>query len=1493
MPLDGLFDAHPDPALIIRSGRFMAANRAAQALLGLADKGGARPGPSILGCRRWPKDGATLDMPGDCGMNRGYQVSRSRIKWEGQAADLLLLRILPSRITPETGDLLEEAMDAGHFGMWEYDVTNDALSLSPEAARIFGLKHSDFPAPLQRFLDVVHPDDLEAFMAARAKPLEDGRLFRTTHRIVLPDGSVRHIRQVVRQVETHEGIRRNGLCQDVTEIHSSEAERRHMARLLRLAGRAARLGGWRLDRASGRCIWTDASYEICGLPRGSVINEPLPLELAPLLDRVRIRSAIERSLTTGEPVDETCRIHIPDVGEKWINIVGEAEQDAAARVVALNGALIDVSDRIAVRERNRMLSRRLLETLENISDAFIMLNPDFTFVYLNGEAGRLLQRDRRQLLRRSFWEAFPEADSLLRKQFGKALKTGRMMEIEALIPSLDRALKLRMHPVSEGLALHLQDITESRQTELALRESEERFRLAARATRDVIYNWNVLTGNHWWSEAVTERFGYDPGDLEEGFAGWGERVHPEDRDAVISDMFAAIEGDANNWVAEYRFFRADGSIAHVVDRGYIQRDNKGQALRMVGSMSDVTVRKELELALQKAAQEAEAARAQLMTAIEALSDAFVVFDTEDRLVYCNSSYHEFYPGIADVLVPGKRFEDIVRTGLERGIYDVPAGGEEAWLATTMQAHRKDNTPLDIPLTDGRWLRMIEMSLPDGGRVGVRFNITALKSAERRLADIIEGAQVGTWELDLGTGFQTVNQRWAGLLGYALEELEPVTLDLFERLMHPDDLADLKHAQQLTLETGQDSFENELRLRHREGHWVWMLSRGRVVRRAPDGSAQIMAGVHLDITERKALEAALTGERDFLASLMETSITGVVALDEYGSIVFSNREAESILGLQPEQAVGLMFDDPDWNISKLDGTPCPAKDLPGAKVLSSGKSMRDSRFGIDLPDGTRRLISVNASPISAPGMVARVVCSLADITASVENEQRFRAIAEVASDVIYVYDPVRETMDFSEGLRRVFGHAWVGQQKTPSPMLEAVHPDDRKRVTESFDAFLNSRESRWHGEYRMRRADGSYAMVESNAVAIRDTEGGLMRVIGSLLDVTEQREIEARLVQAQKLEAIGQLTGGVAHDFNNLLTIILGNAELIGDSTELPSQIRSAANTIERAAERGAELTSSLLSFARRQPLAPRVLDLGRQMEELSALLQRTLPSNVELVLSCPPDLWLAEADPGKLNAALLNLALNACDAMPKGGVLRIACENAVLEPDRAAPEMPVGEHLRVSVSDNGAGMTQEVLERAFEPFFTTKASGRGSGVGLSMVYGFARQSGGHATIHSTPDEGTTVSIYLRRSTAAAADGGEDESNSPLPRGEGEHVLVVEDDKAVRRHVSETLAGLGYRVSSVTRADEALVLLQDQRGIKLLFTDLAMPGPMNGHELARAARQAFPDLKILFTSGNAGAGQGKGGDAAENAQLLVKPYRRADLARKLREALDAAESTGQG
>lgn len=1488
MPMEGLFHAHPDPALVIRSGRFMAANRAALTLLGLEGKADARPGPSILGCRRWPKDGATLDMSGTGGVKHGYQVSRSRIEWDGQAADLLLLRALPVRIMPETEDLLEEALAAGHFGMWEYDVANDLLNLSPEAARIFGLKHSDFPAPLQRFLDIVHPDDKAAFMAERARAAEGGHLLKTTHRIVRPDGTVRHIRQISRQIETPEGVRRHGVCQDVTEIHSAEAERSQMERLLRLAGQAARLGGWRLERASGRCIWADASYEICGLPKGSAISEPLPLELAPELDRVRIRSAIERSLTTGEPIDETCRIHIPDGDEKWINIVGEAEQDAASRVVALNGALIDVSDRIAVRERNRQLSRRLLETLENISDAFIMLNPDFTFVYLNGEAGRMLQRDRRQLLRRSFWEAFPEADSLLRTQFDEALRSGHMMETEAVIPSLGRALKLRMHPVSEGLALHLQDITESRHTEMALRESEERFRLAASATRDVIYNWNVLTGKHWWSEAVTERFGYAPGVLQDGLAGWGDRVHPEDREAVLADMHAALESNARNWTGEYRFFRADGSIAHVVDRGYIQRDDKGQALRMVGSMSDVTERKELELALHKAAQEAEAARTQLMMAIEALSDAFVVFDAEDRLVYCNSSYHEFYPGIADVLVPGNHFEDIVRTGLERGIYDVPAGGEEAWLAATMQAHRKDNTPLDIPLADGRWLRMIEMSLPDGGRVGVRFNITALKSTERRLADIIEGAQAGTWELDLDTGFQTVNQRWARLLGYTLEEMEPVTLATFERLVHPDDLANLKDAQQLILETGQDSFENELRMRHREGHWIWMLSRGRVVRRAPDGTARVMAGVHLDITERKALESALTGERDFLASLMEASITGVIALDEYGTIVFSNREAESILGLRPGQAVGLMFNDPIWNTTKLDGGPCPVEDLPVAKVLSSGKSVRDSRLGIAMPDGSRRLISVNASPISAPGMVARVVCSVADITATVESEERFRAIAEVASDVIYAYDPVGDTMDFSEGLRRVFGHTWVGKKKTPSPMIEAIHPDDRKRVTESFDVFLNSRESRWHGQYRMRRADGSYAMVESNAVAIRDPEGGLMRVIGSLLDVTEQRETEARLVQAQKLEAVGQLTGGVAHDFNNLLTIILGNAELIGEAAELPSHIRSAANTIERAAERGSDLTSSLLSFARRQPLAPRALDLSRQMQELSTLLQRTLPSNVELVVSCPPDLWAVEADPGKLNAALLNLALNACDAMPKGGQLRIACENAVLEPDRAAPEMPVGEHLRVSVSDTGTGMAQEVLERAFEPFFTTKAPGKGSGVGLSMVYGFARQSGGHATIQSSADAGTTVSIYLRRSTATPADSGAPENDAPLPRGEGEQVLVVEDDRAVRRHVTETLAGLGYRVSSVAHADEALALLQDQRGIKLLFTDLAMPGPMNGHELARSARQLFPQLKILFTSGNAGAGQGAGGDPAENAPLLVKPYRRADLARKLREALDVED-----
>ncbi|QRN93593.1 response regulator [Archangium violaceum] len=384
---------------------------------------------------------------------------------------------------------------------------------------------------------------------------------------------------------------------------------------------------------------------------------------------------------------------------------------------------------------------------------------------------------------------------------------------------------------------------------------------------------------------------------------------------------------------------------------------------------------------------------------------------------------------------------------------------------------------------------------------------------------------------------------------------------------------------------------------------------------------------------------------------------------------------------------------------------------------------------------------------------------------------------------------------------------------------------------------------------------------------------------------ERRKTEALLHQSQKMEAVGKLTGGVAHDFNNLLQVIAGNLQLLQREVEGNERAMTRVQTAARAVDRGAKLASQLLSFARRQPLQPLVVNLSRLVRGMDELLRRTLGEDVQLETVTAGGLWNTAIDPNQLENVILNLAINARDAMDNNGKLTIEVSNAMLDDRycRAHPEVLPGQYVLVAVSDTGTGMTPEVMERAFEPFFTTKPEGRGTGLGLSMVYGFVKQSGGHIKLYSEVGHGTTIKLYLPR--ALEAESADAKVVTGPIMGGTETILVVEDDAEVRATVVEMVTELGYRVLKAVDAQSALVILQSGVPIDMLFTDVVMPGPVRSPELAKQARTLIPDIEVLFTSGYTENAIVHGGRLDAGVQLLSKPYSREDLARKLRQLLD--------
>jgi PAS domain S-box-containing protein len=506
----------------------------------------------------------------------------------------------------------------------------------------------------------------------------------------------------------------------------------------------------------------------------------------------------------------------------------------------------------------------------------------------------------------------------------------------------------------------------------------------------------------------------------------------------------------------------------------------------------------------------------------------------------------------------------------------------------------------------------------------------------------------------------------------------------------------------------------------------------------------------------------------------------------------------------------------------------------------------------------------------------------------DSERRFRLLVESVTDyAIYMLDTNGIIIKWNPGAERLKGYTAeeiIGQHVS----LFYTDEDRESGVPTKMIATVTETSKHEAEGWRVRK-DGSTFWASVVIESIRDEEGTLIGFAKVTRDLTNKRAAEEQLRQAQKMEAIGQLTGGVAHDFNNLLTIISGNLEILQrrlserGETQLQRFVKSAMHGSSRAAA----LTHQLLAFSRRQPLQPQSVSVNTLITGTSEMLRRTLPENIAIETVLTGGVWLTFVDPNQLENCLLNLAVNARDAMPEGGKLTIEAANVYLDENYAAiATVPAGQYVGIFVSDTGKGMAPEVLSQAFDPFFTTKDIGQGTGLGLSQVYGFVKQSGGHVKIYSEVDAGTTIRIYLPRLVSADIPKEVQPASSDAARGEGETILVVEDETDVRAFAVEMLLELGYRVLDAPNGAEALRQLNGEKRISLLFTDVGLPGGMNGRQLADEALRRRPGLKVLFTSGYARNAIVHHGRLDPGVQLITKPFAFVDLAAKIRQILES-------
>jgi PAS domain S-box-containing protein len=505
-------------------------------------------------------------------------------------------------------------------------------------------------------------------------------------------------------------------------------------------------------------------------------------------------------------------------------------------------------------------------------------------------------------------------------------------------------------------------------------------------------------------------------------------------------------------------------------------------------------------------------------------------------------------------------------------------------------------------------------------------------------------------------------------------------------------------------------------------------------------------------------------------------------------------------------------------------------------------------------------------------------------ALIETKQRQELLIESVTDyAIISLDLNGFVRDWNKGAERIKGYRAEEVVGRHFSMFYA--PEDCKRGLPAKSLEDAERKGRYEAEGLRVRKDGMQFLANVVIQPIYDRSGAHVGFVKITRDITQRRELEERLRQSQKMEAIGQLTGGVAHDFNNHLTVILANLDVSRRTMADPERLARGLDSAIQGAERAASLTAHLLAFARRQPLKPEVIDIGRLLTRTSGLLERALGERIKIETIRSGGLWPAYCDTAQLETALLNLAVNSRDAMPEGGKLTLEVANAFLDDDYAAanPDVKPGPYVMVAVTDTGFGMSREIMQRAFDPFFTTKPEGQGTGLGLSQVFGFIKQSGGHVKLYSELGQGTTVKLYIPKAPGESNHVLDTPTDEQTAGGIGETVLVVEDDEDVRAAAATMIGELGYSVIAADSPEQALHILGEQP-VTLVFTDVVMPGPITSRELADRARELQPGVKVLFTSGYTQNAVVHGGRLDDGVELISKPYRRDQLARRLRRLL---------
>lgn len=1221
-----------------------------------------------------------------------------------------------------------------------------------------------------------------------------------------------------------------------------ESKRQRLADQLQATQRMAGIGTWEFDVATQRLNWSDEVYAIHEVPRGTPLTVGQALEFYAPEWRTHILEAFEACLTQGRPFDEELQVTTARGQQVWVRSIGRAGLDQQGQVVQVHGAFQDISARKRATEETRRLASRLSATLESMTDGVFALDQNWRFTYMNREAGHLLTRDTNAVVGKRLWDEFPGTEtSEIGDAYRRAVAHNVTVEFDTYYTPLASWFEVRAYPSDDGLTVYFRDVTQRKQLEQE-REHQREF-----------------------LDALLES-------LSEGIVACDEHGTLSVFNRVTRELHGLPQEPLppDEWGARYNLFAADGVMPLAMDNIPLFRALRGEIVKDA-AMVIAPVGRPRRL-VQCNGQAIATVSGRKLGAVVAMHD-ITERDRSERLLMQRTRALHLRSRCSEALIRIQNEQDLLHEICNIAVDG--AGYRMAWVGYAVDAPEK---PVSVQChagwTDG-YLNSIHLSWDENRTDGKGPAGRVIRSGEAIFSDdLSRDESFRTWAAAAaargykgGVWLPLKNERRTfGVLSLYADEVRPISdeeLALLQGLAN--DLAFgigsiraqderrrlqsalLKVAAAVSASSGNEFFEQLVRnMTEALGADAGFMA---VLQSGDPPSLRIIAGVR----DGQALPAA---EYD----IRETPCAALLHDEQW--VIHSGLSARSDLSaplIAPgmEACVGRQLVDCDGRVI-------------GCLFVLFDHRLDDT----DFVTSTLRIFSTRAAAeLDRQHADARI------------REQA--SLLDKAQDAIIVRSIDHRILYWNKSAERLYG--WAADEAIGQRINELFYPDDTAFRIATQQVLATGE---WTGEITQRRKDGSSLTVEGHWTLLTDADGKPRSVLAINTDITHRLAVEAQLEQAQRLEAVGQLTGGVAHDFNNLLTVILGNSELLMEKLGDNDRLRMLADMTRTAAQRGADLTHRLLAFSRRQALEPRSVDTYGVLLGMHDMLRRTLGENIEIEFRHGPDLWRALVDPSQLEGAVLNLCINARDAMKGGGRLTMETTNAWLDDAHGTPypDLSPGQYVLVAVSDTGTGIAPEHLARVFEPFFTTKEKGKGTGLGLSMVFGFVKQSRGHVKVYSEVGQGTTVKMYLPRADLSdewSEDGSPDTGAERDAQGGDETVLLVEDDELVRQHARNVLLGLGYTVIEATNGPDALQIIRGRSHIDLLFTDVIMPGGMNGPQLVEAAHGVRPQLKVLYTSGyteNAIVHQGR---LDKGVHLLNKPYRRAELARKVRLALSGS------